>query len=115
MTQIFAEIAEERRRQDAKWGIQNHPVRDDRESPWLQEQAETYRKICDIKAHEKRLTWYDIIIEEMFEAFAEDTPESQRAELVQMVAVGHAIIECIDRRAALERRINQGESREGME
>jgi len=115
VTQIFVEIAEERRRQDARWGVQNHPVRNDSDAQWLKEQAETYRKICDLKASENRLTWYDIIMEEIFEVFAEDTPERQRAELVQMVTVGVAMVQSIDRCAALERRIDQGESREGIE
>ncbi len=98
---IFTEIVNERRQQDAKWGEQNHPIREEHERAiaFYKEEAETFRKICDLKARGNRLTWYDIIIEEFFEAFAEDTPEGQRAELVQMVAVGVAMIECIDRRA----------------
>lgn len=98
---IYAEIEAERIRQDEKWGEQNHPIREEhkRAIEYYKEEAEAFRKICDLKARENRITWYDIIIEEFFEAFAEDTPEGQRAELVQMIAVGVAMIECIDRRA----------------
>jgi hypothetical protein len=94
---IFAELHAERNRQDAKWGEQNHPVRKAEDAAWYKEHADKWRILCDILADRGKVTWFNIAIEEFFEAFAEDTPEGQRAELVQAAAVLVSIIECIDR------------------
>jgi NTP pyrophosphatase (non-canonical NTP hydrolase) len=76
------EIARERRRQDAKWGEQNHDM----------------------------ITWCAILTEEVGElaqcALQEKfggehgTAERLRNEAVQVAAVAIAIVECLERRAA---------------
>lgn len=72
MIEIFNEIKKERIRQDEKWGIQNH-------SPE---------------------TWFLILGEEIGEAqkavLENDLPK-YREEMVQVVAVAVAMIECFDR------------------
>jgi hypothetical protein len=99
-TGIFSEIQAERVRQDGKWGEQNHPIRrEDEESIRFYEgMASRARDLCDAFAFLGKNTWYDILIEEVFEVFAESDPAKQREELVQVVAVGVAMIECIDRK-----------------
>jgi hypothetical protein len=42
--------------------------------------------------------WFNILMEEVCEAFAETEPEKQRAEMIQVAAVAVQIIECLDRR-----------------
>jgi len=79
---ILLEVVEERRRQDKKWGEQNHPP-------------------CE---------WIAILTEEVGEAAEEAlnirfqyenrglSITGLRAELVQVAAVAVAFIECLDRR-----------------
>ena len=96
---IFREIHDERERQDAKWGEQNHLMANP-DSLWLRKhECSEARQSCDNRAARGELTWYDILKEEFCEAFAEDIPKRQREELVQVAAVAISIIECIDRKA----------------
>lgn len=98
------EIRAERRKQDAKWGEQNHP---DGTGPhvvmaygdaYAGDHAHRARAVCQSAAVAGRLTWRHILTEEVFEAFAEDDPTVLRAELIQIAAVAVAWIEAIDRR-----------------
>lgn len=80
---VYTDIKEERERQDAKWGEQNHPLD----------------------------TWMTVLMEEVGEA-AQDvlkgrTPEL-RKELVQVAAVAVAAIEFIDRGCPEIPRLNEG-------
>lgn len=80
-------------RQEAKWGIQQHP---DGTGTWLKPMADSARMNCDAKAKAGTVTWKDILTEEVWEAFSEEDPERLKAELVQVAAVAcqwHAAIE----------------------
>lgn len=108
---IYTEILEERRRQDAKWGEQNHPSLasfDNAEAtcrhyniPTEQEAKDT----CDDCAQQGTVTWGDIALEEVSEVFSafHDSEDSARGELVQLAAVVVSWIECLDRRAGKAR------------
>jgi hypothetical protein len=98
--QIFCELDNERKRQDAKWGEQNHPIRDESRDADYKETAELLKALCNFRAKAKTLTWFDIAAEEFLEVFAEDTPERQREELIQLGAVVVSMVECIDRKQA---------------
>ena len=99
---IFEEIRAERQRQDEKFGEQNHPMLGksrytDKVFPGLGDLADTlvdYRMRCNTNKY----GWYDVLQEEICEAFSEAEPEKQREEMVQVAAVAVAIIECLDRR-----------------
>jgi hypothetical protein len=41
--------------------------------------------------------WFDILLEEICEAFCEEKPEKQRKEMIQVAAVAVCIIEYLDR------------------
>ncbi len=69
---IFSEIELERKTQNAKWGIQNHAP-----SKWLDILGEEYGEAC--------------------KAILEKKSAEYRAELIQMIAVGVAMVECFDR------------------
>lgn len=98
----LAEVAAERRAQDAKWGEQNHPDGTGAAYPSAQNMADTVRRLCQQAASEGTATWRHILTEETYEALAEDDPTQLRAELLQVAAVAVAWIEALDRRAAEE-------------
>jgi hypothetical protein len=116
---VLEAIREERRRQDARWGEQNHPsiclvsaaegrilpitssfdvakVCMDLEIPF----DLRAKRACDARAAAGTVTWAHIAVEELSEAVCSVTDAERRKELVQLAAVVAAWIECIDRRAA---------------
>lgn len=97
LTCVLEEIWSERKSQDAKWGIQNHPngtglTGDAPMAIWAKE-------TCDEAARDNHLTFRDILREEVAEAFAEYDTAKLRAELIQVAAVAVAWIEKLDRHA----------------
>ena len=114
---ILDEIAAERLRQHDKWGEQNHP--DGTGSTvvgWIENlmpfhwRADKSRHIamlaqahCERMGNDDRLTWLDIALEEMAEAFAETDETKLRAELIQAAAVLVNWIGAIDRRRKKEK------------
>jgi hypothetical protein len=93
---IYSEIADERQRQDAMWGPQNHlDGTGGREREHLASMARHY---CNTNFKQGSGTWRDILNEETCEAFAESDPLKLRRELVQVAAVCVAWLEAIDRR-----------------
>lgn len=104
---VLAEVLTERKRQDEKWGEQNHvsivdgdTLGADAARHMFQGYANSYKAINDSAAKVGTLDWYGIFLEEVYEALAEKDEAKIRAELVQAIAVGVGWIECIDRRAA---------------
>lgn len=102
---VLAEVLDERRRQKAIWGEQNHPDGTGPEVQWMsahdasaKEAREQLRARCQRRFSEGRGTWLDILLEEMAETFAERDPLAIRAELIQVAAVAVAWAEAIDRR-----------------
>lgn len=96
---ILQEIAEERIRQDDKWGEQNHP--DGTDTKWV-DVALGMKAKCESKARDGKLTFRDILEEEIWEAYGETDPDLLRAELVQAAAVIVNWLGAIDRRASKE-------------
>ncbi|MFJ3537019.1 hypothetical protein ACIPQA_16300 [Streptomyces sp. NPDC090109] len=95
----FAEaIDTERQAQLAKFGDQKHP--DGTALTEDSERADRARHICESMARLGELSWRDVLLEEVYEAFAEDDPARLRAELVQVAAVCAAWIWDIDQRPA---------------
>lgn len=113
---VLQDIGDERARQDAKWGEQNHPDgTGDQEHPLVElayyRSSELFERITagslayrakdatDRAARKGRVTWTAILLEEVFEALAEDDPSALRTELIQVAAVAASWAEAIDRRA----------------
>ena len=106
---VLAEVDAERRRQDDKWGEQNHPngTGDERLLPALPPTFEgratmgtlayAARRWCQALAENDACTFAAILLEEVGEALAEDPPATLRAELIQVAAVAVAWVEKIDR------------------
>jgi len=110
MTKVFKEVIDERIRQDAKWGEQNHPCLDPvlltRENGCTPERmCEEYgvpseamaKQGCDLAFKHNYGTFAHIAVEEMSEVISTLDTEKRREELVQLTAVCVAWIEKIDR------------------
>jgi hypothetical protein len=116
---ILGEVNQERVRQDARWGEQNHPdvdrVLTGRPTGCRVERmameynipsANSAREACDGAARIGQCTWAHILVEEIAEAveaatlaqLGQGTLAALRKELVQVAAVAVSWIEAIDRR-----------------
>ena len=95
--ELFEEVVDERISQFVKFGQQDHRNGTGGQGAWVA--ARTAREGCQTAFAEGRGTWRHIMAEEVAEAFAESDPVKLRAELVQVMAVGLAWIEKIDRDA----------------
>lgn len=117
--QVVNEVVEERRRQDAKWGQQDHPsLSADAGGALKRGHSPAYvievphpglvKPRVDEMLHSKTCGYADIALEEfteVVEAAALDARDGgnedrTRTELVQLAAVCVAWVEAIDRRAA---------------
>lgn len=99
----------ERERQTERWGEQNHTDGTGPDMMWLRsfnpkaratEISDFAKVITDDNAQAGFLTWRDILLEEVAEAFAENDPEKLRTELIQVAAVATQWADAIDRRAS---------------
>lgn len=93
---VLHAVYQERRRQEERWGVQHHPdatglIDDD-------VRAERIKALNDFYDAEGNITWRDILLEEVYEAFAETDLDKLREELIQVAAVAVAWIEDIDGR-----------------
>lgn len=107
-------VRAEREEQDAKWGEQNHPDYDPHDIPavmrgeyafradrWKEINARRAERGCEVKHRLPAApctAWDGILLEEVYEALAEENPDKLRAELVQVAAVAQAWAEAIERR-----------------
>jgi len=108
--EVLADIDDERDYQDSKWGEQNWPdgTGDLRRILYMtdsnldlrsgRELADIFRAKCKNRHAAGALTWRDILLEEVFEAMAEEDPVKLRAELIQVAAVATSHAQAIDRR-----------------
>jgi hypothetical protein len=96
LSTVLTEVATERAAQDAKWGEQNHP--DGTGGPVMRSEADAMRGRCQFLADHGGVDWRAIILEEVYEALAEEDSAKLRTELIQVAAVATAWIEAIDRR-----------------
>lgn len=94
---VLHEIKGERQAQDAKWGEQNHP---DGTSEQNRGKADIHRDLTNMAAESGSLTFADILMEEVWEALAEEDQFRLREELIQVAAVAVAWVEKLDRQMA---------------
>lgn len=82
-----------------KWGVQNHP---DGTSgfPHARHRANEYRALTQRHATAGHVTWWDVLLEEVYEAGAETEYAPLRAELLQVANVAALWVDCLDRREA---------------
>ncbi|MEU4231052.1 hypothetical protein AB0F17_42745 [Nonomuraea sp. NPDC026600] len=120
-------IRQELAAQDAKWGVQNHPVFDHRDidvvvrneyafraTRWQQINAERAahsadRSRCrDASVPHAHTAWDGILLEEVYEALAEPDPDKMAAELLQVAAVAVQWRRALLRSPALSSAITAG-------
>jgi hypothetical protein len=108
-SEALKEIMRECERQDEKWGKQDHPMRGKTINPYQDElwpsavSLEHYLGQCRQRICRGNTGWFDILFEEVCEAFLETEPEKQREEMIQAAAVAVQIIECLNRQMEAER------------
>ena len=99
---IFAEIDAERKRQHEEWGEQNHPMLLNGIISDINPPICVIKRLAEIAKRKgslsKKLSWFNILMEEVYETFAETDPKKQREEMVQVAAVAVQIIEYLDRK-----------------
>lgn len=101
-------VRNERVAQLRKWGEQHHEFRPHDGHPDLdrglmyREQEKRYKRLFDHQRdpidHPNGATWDVILLEEVYEALAEDDPKKRVEELIQVAAVALAIAEDIEGR-----------------
>lgn len=96
VTRALAAVATELKRQDDKWGVQDHP--DDVEAGHWVPRGEALEFTARYSLSEETVSWAAILAEEVGEALQADDPEALRAELVQVAAVAIQWAAAIDRR-----------------
>jgi hypothetical protein len=90
---IVKDVADERARQDSKWGRQSHP---NGTSPRFRAMADSARNACRKAEENGQASWMAIAREEFWEAAAETDRDLLRGELIQLIAVGVAWVENLD-------------------
>lgn len=87
-------LDEERQRQLVKWGDQSYPdvplIATQQCRSYNEADAARWRKICDQRDQDGQTSWDAILLEESFEAAAEEDYEKLAVELVQVAAVAQA-------------------------
>lgn len=108
---ILAEVAQERVRQDEKWGVQNHPLwfrASALDHQYWATQADMWKLTNDHRVAQataagrpagENCAWDGIAFEEFAEAFGEASPGLQYSEFVQAAGVVVAILEKLNRDA----------------
>lgn len=91
---VLGDIAAERRRQDEKWAPRDYADGTGAFKP----EAEHARARCEHLFANGHEMWWPVLLEEVYEALAEEEPAKLREELVQVAAVATAWIEAIDQR-----------------
>lgn len=92
-TDIFIKICKERDRQHSLWGIQNHKMIPGNMKDRFEKLANKYKKSSVKKVAKKKLTWYDVLLEEIYEAFSEEDVQRQKEEFIQAASVIVQILE----------------------
>ena len=98
---VLLEVEDERKAQDARWGVQNHPQQGGDVPAKAHEHykavADSWKRINDERVSKGNLGFDGILLEEVYEALTETDSALRRAELVQVAAVAACMIEAIDR------------------
>lgn len=91
-------VSMEEKRQLDLWGEQNHQ---DGTSASNRDIADAARESCEKAFKEGRGSWFDILLEEVMEASAEEDEDALMAELIQVAAVAKSWTRAILRRKAV--------------
>lgn len=99
-SEILKEVMAERLRQEAKWGEHTHEIFTNPDAEMERARHDFAATQCKILSDSvEELGWDLILLEEVYEAFAEEDYAKMRAELIQVAAVAISIVEDFDRKA----------------
>lgn len=101
-TEILAGINEEVQRQEVLWGTQGHPMLSNSGMTWVRRgacrsKAQQTQQLNDANNRFGRTNWFDLTLEELYEAFAADSPKEAIEELTQLAALAVSSIKSINR------------------
>ena len=94
IARVLGEVSVEHFRQLDKWGVQHRE--NGTGGPVMRDTAEDMRNRCNYLAEHGGADWRAVLLEEVYEALAEEEPAALRKELVQVAAVCAAWVENID-------------------
>lgn len=92
---VLKEVSNEVNRQYALWGEQNHPDGTDQEL--FSEPLRVRRDQYEVAHSADALTYRHILLEEVYEALAEEDKNMLREELIQVAAVAVSWVQKLDR------------------
>lgn len=98
---VFQEFDQAMKDQDDKWGVTDNPdisPEDPGIYSYYSAQAEDWKSVNNFRAMRGSIAWDGILLEEIYEALAEEDPARLREELIQAGAVIAQWIKAIDRR-----------------
>jgi hypothetical protein len=93
--ELLGEIGAERFKQHEKWGEQNHP--DGTGARFMGTLRNAHQQRCKENAEAGKVTYLDILLEEVYEAAAESDRTKLRKELIQVAAVCVQWVQKLDR------------------
>jgi len=100
---VLRDVLDERAYQHGKWGKQEHPNgTSEVKYTGMMQMAQA---MCNKRADDGSITWFDILQEEFYEAASCEIKEDLRAELIQVAAVAVAWIEMLDEQIDYELRV----------
>lgn len=94
---VTVDVLAEMARQDEKWGEQNHANGTGEKFGFSEQLADAVRQRTDDSFERGTGTWADILMEEFYEAMAEDNPRKLKEELLQVAAVALQWVAAINR------------------
>lgn len=93
---LLARVRQERADNIAKWGVQTHPsYRGETARRQYRQNELHFKQVWDAQNREGARTWDVILLEEVYEAVAEEDPDNRIYELVQVAAMALAEAESI--------------------
>lgn len=93
---VLEEVAQERLRQDQKWGPLSYRVGMNARKYEMPEESRA-KQLCETASKDGTLTWGHILVEELAEALDSFSEAEQERELVQLAAVAIWAIEDLRR------------------
>ncbi|MDH6462030.1 hypothetical protein M2302_002205 [Micromonospora sp. A200] len=105
---VLREVRTERYQQIDLWGEQTLPALPDNGMDWIYQgnylhDANQWKTTNAYRQDNNQLAWDGVLLEEVFEALAEEDPVKREAELVQVAAVAVAAVQDSRRRRAAKK------------
>ena len=94
-SEIIKKVNQEIEKQNTKWGEQNYIFETENKIGFHVASQNIYKSMNDDPEFKK--TWYNVLMEEVEEAFSTTDKEERKKELVQVAALAIQIIHYLDK------------------